>query len=134
LLADSRDRRRLLIVTQFGMFVVATTLVVLTVAGAATPLVLYIGTALLAVFTSVDNPTRQALVPNLVPRHLLTNALALNSTQRQFGQIAGPSIAGLVLAAFGPAPCYAVEAASRLATLKGVYLDHGRPETLPGRG
>ncbi len=133
LLADALDRRRLLLVTQLGQFTVAAALVGFTLAGAVTPLVLYVGTALLAAFTSVDNPTRQALVPNLVPRQLLTNALALNSTQRQFGQIAGPSIAGLVLAAFGPGPCYAAEAASRLATLTSLSMIQWRAEATPGR-
>ena len=98
-----------------------------------TPLVLYMGTGLLAVFMAVDNPTRQALVPNLVPRIHLTNALALNSTQRQFGQIAGPSIAGLVLAGFGPGQCYLVEALSRIATIVSLLVIAWRAEPTLGR-
>lgn len=134
LLADALDRRRLLIITQWGQFVVAAALVAFTLAGAVTPLVLYVGTAFLAVFTSVDNPARQALVPNLVPRHHLTNALALNSMQRQTGQIAGPSIAGLVLAGFGPGPCYAIEAASRIAMLVSLLFVRPRAQVTAGRG
>jgi MFS family permease len=133
LLADALDRRRLLMITQLGQLAVAAALAVFTIAGAVTPLILYAGTALLAIFMSVDNPTRQALVPNLVPRQLLTNALALNSTQRQFGQIAGPSLAGLVLAGFGPGPCYAMEAGSRVAMVISLFSITWRSQATPGR-
>src|SRR5437764_11049982 len=133
LLADSLDRRRLMMITQLGQLLVAAALAAFTLSGAVTPLVLYVGTGLLAVFMAVDNPTRQALVPNLVPRIHLTNALALNSTQRQFGQIAGPSIAGLVLAGFGPGQCYLVEALSRIATIVSLLVIAWRAEPTLGR-
>ena len=104
LLADALDRRKLLMLTNVGMLAVAAALVALSIAGAITPFVLYVGSAFLALFTSIDNPSRQALVPNLVSREHLANALALNITQRQMGMIAGPSIAGLVPGRPEPAP------------------------------
>jgi MFS family permease len=54
------------------------------------------------------------MVPNLVPREDLPKALALNSSQRYVSVIAGPSMAGVVLALFGPEVCYAVDAVSWL--------------------
>ncbi|HTM10330.1 MAG TPA: MFS transporter, partial [Verrucomicrobiae bacterium] len=91
--------------------------------GRASPGILYAATILLAFFNSLDNPSRQALVPNLVPRETLARALALNSSQRYVAVIAGPSLAGVVLAAFGPQACYAVDALSWLymvATLASI--------------
>jgi hypothetical protein len=55
------------------------------------------------------------MIPNLVPRDHLAQALALQRTQRYLPVIAGPSIAGLVLAFSGPAACYAIDACSWLA-------------------
>ncbi len=114
LLADAVDRRKLMMCTQTSLFFVSAALALVTHFGKASPGILYVATMLLALFTSLDTPTRQAMVPNLVPRELLPRALALNSSQRYVAVIAGPSIAGIVLAAFGPEACYAVDACSWL--------------------
>ena len=112
LLADAVNRRKLMMCTQGALFCVSATLALLTHAGKASPATLYAATILLAFFTSLDNPARQAIVPNLVPREILAPALALNSSQRYIGVIAGPSLAGVVLAAFGAEACYLVDACS----------------------
>lgn len=114
LLADAVDRRKLMMCTQTSLFFVSAALALVTHFGKASPGMLYVATMLLALFTSLDTPTRQAMVPNLVPRQLLAKAVALNSSQRYVAVIAGPSIAGIVLAAFGPEACYAVDACSWL--------------------
>ncbi len=114
LLADAVDRRKLMMCTQTSLFFVSAALALVTHFGKASPGILYVATMLLALFTSLDGPARQAMVPNLVPRELLPKALALNSSQRYVAVIAGPSIAGIVLAAFGPEACYAVDACSWL--------------------
>ena len=90
LLADAVNRRKLMMCTQLALFCVSTALALLTHAGKAGPATLYAATMLLAFFTSLDNPARQAMVPNLVPRDVLPRALALNSSQRYIGVIAGP--------------------------------------------
>ncbi|NIO11601.1 MAG: MFS transporter [Deltaproteobacteria bacterium] len=115
LLADAVDRRRLLIVTQLGQFLVSAGLVVVTISGRASPFALYLATVFLAVFSSLETPARQALPPNLVPRPELANALALTNAQRHVAMIAGPSLAGLALGFVGPALCYGVDAVSWLA-------------------
>jgi MFS family permease len=132
LLADAINRRKLMMCTQASLFVVSGTLTVLTVAGKASPWTLYVATMLLALFTSLDSPTRQAMVPSLVPRHQLPKALALNSSQRYVSVIAGPSLAGIVLAVYGPAACYAVDALSWL--VMAVSLSFIRTRMQEGRG
>jgi MFS family permease len=122
LLADAINRRKLMMFTQSGLCCVSATLAILTFAGQASPHMLYVATIFLALFTSLEQPSRQSLIPNLVPREHLAQALALQGTQRYFPVIAGPSIAGVVLAAFGPAACYAVDALSWLFMLSALTL------------
>jgi len=115
LLADAVDRRRLLILTQVGQFLVSAGLVVITLSGRASPFALYGANVFFAIFSSLETPARQALPPNLVPRTELTNALALTNAQRHVAMIAGPSLAGIALGFVGPALCYGVDAISWLA-------------------
>ena len=122
LLADAMNRRKLMMCTQLGLFCVSTLLALLTFAGKASPQVLYVATVFLAFFTSLEQPSRQSMIPSLVPRAQLVQALALQGTQRYVPIIAGPSLAGVVLALWGPAACYAVDACSWLAMLAALRL------------
>jgi len=122
LLADAINRRKLMMYTQTGLCCVSATLALLTFAGRASPHMLYIATMLLALFSSLEQPSRQSLIPNLVPRHDLAQALALQGTQRHVPMIAGPSLAGIVLALSGPATCYTIDALSWLAMLLALVL------------
>ncbi len=132
LLADAVDRRRLMMWTQLGQLCVSAMLTVATAAGWVSPGFLYAATALLALFTALENPARNAIVPNLVPRVDLTNALALNSTQRQVSQLAGPSLAGVLIAASGPALCYGLDTGSWLVMLGSLVLMRARPQAAGG--
>jgi MFS family permease len=126
-LADAVNRRRLLMATQVAQMCASIILAVMTAAGRVSPLVLYAASLFLAVFNSLEQPARNAIVPNLVPRTDLTSALALSGTQRHVATIVGPSLAGLLLARSGPTLCYAVDAISWLAML--VALAWMRPLT-----
>src|ERR1051325_7714556 len=131
LLADAMNRRKLMMVTQGNLFFVSGALALLSSSGQVTPAKLYAVTALLALFGSLESPSRQAMVANLVPAEDLSRALAIFSTQRQIATIAGPSIAGVVLAFAGPALCYAVDAVSWLIMLGALALIRAQ---LPARG
>jgi MFS family permease len=122
LLADAMNRRKLMMCTQSGLCCVSAALTIFTLAGKASPQLLYAATILLAFFTSLEQPSRQSLIPNLVPREHLAQALALQGTQRYVPVIAGPSIAGVVLAIYGPAACYLLDAISWLAMLSALLL------------
>ena len=131
LLADAMNRRKLMMVTQASLFFVSGALALLTLAGQVTPLKLYGVTVFLALFSSLESPSRQAIVTNLVPAEDLARAFAVFSTQRQIATIAGPSIAGLVLAFAGPGICYGVDAASWIVMLASLALIRTK---LPERG
>ena len=131
LLADAMNRRKLMMVTQGSLFFVSGSLALMTLGGHVTPLKLYGFTVFLALFSSLEVPSRQAIVTNLVPAEDLSRALAIFSTQRQIATIAGPSIAGVVLAIAGPSVCYAVDAISWLVMLVSLALIRTQ---LPERG
>jgi MFS family permease len=131
LLADAMNRRKLMMITQGCLFFVSGSLALLTLAGHVTPLKLYAVTVFLALFSSLEVPSRQSIVTNLVPAEDLSRALAIFSTQRQIATIGGPSVAGLVLAIAGPTACYTVDAISWLIMFGSLALIRTR---LPQRG
>jgi MFS family permease len=128
MVADAHDRRRVLLVTQTTLAFVAILVALLTWAGQATVLALYVLTALGAAAIAFDNPARQALVPNLVPREHFPNAAALNSTGMQVASVCGPMLAGLVIGAFGPAWAYLLNALSFGAVIVALLRIRYRPE------
>jgi len=132
LLADAIDRRKLMMCTQIGLFGVSSSLALLTITGNASAAMLYGATAALAIFSSLESPSRQSMIPNLVPREVLPRALALQGTQRYIPIIAGPSLAGVVLAVSGPTACYIVDAVSWLAMLSALALLRTRLQEGPG--
>lgn len=130
LLADAIDRRRLMMGTQAGLCAVSAALAAITWAGQTSPLTLYCVTVLLALLTSLEGPARHALVANLVPREDLPRAMALYSSQRYVAVIAGPAVAGLLLALLGPAACYGIDALSWSIMLLSLSLIRVRlPQT-----
>jgi MFS family permease len=133
LLADAVNRRHLMMATQIAQMCVSATLAVLTLAGRVTPAVLYAASLFLALFSALEQPARTAIIPNLVPRSDLTNALALSGTQRHLATIIGPSLAGLLLARSGATFCYAVDAASWLAMLAALAMMRPLPQAAGGR-
>lgn len=133
LLADAVNRRHLMMATQIGQMCVSASLAVMTLAGKVSPPVLYAASLFLALFSSLEQPARSAIIPNLVPRSDLTNALALTGTQRYVATIVGPSLAGFLLAHSGPTLCYAVDAVSWLAMLAALFIMRPLAQVAGGR-
>jgi len=96
--ADRRDRRAVMLAAQSVMTVGALALAGLTTAHRETLPALYLLNALGAAAGAFDNPSRQALIPRLVPAADLPGALALNLAMFQSALIAGPALAGLLIA------------------------------------
>lgn len=120
--ADAVNRRRLMVVTQIAMAIVASILAFLTFRGLTAVWPLYLLAALSSVAGAFDGPARQALLPNLVPREQLANAVSLNTLMFQIAAVAGPSLAGLVLATLDVGWAYALNALSFLAVLVALLL------------
>ena len=107
---DRTHRIRLLWITQTGMMLVAFVLAALTWLHLITPLEILGGSFVSAALLAFDNPARQALIPELVPRNDLLNALSLNSATYNGAALVGPALAGLLYARFGAAVLYLVNA------------------------
>ena len=120
--ADSHDRRRVLIATQTLMMIFAAILAGITNMNVVSAPLIYLLAACTAATGAFDGPARQALVPNLVRREHLTNALSLNNIMSQVASIAGPGLAGFVIAGLGVAAVYWINAASFLAVLIALLL------------
>jgi MFS family permease len=130
-MADAVDRRRLMLFTQTGMALAAATLAALTFSGAGSLGWVYLLAGLGAAFGSFDGPARNALIPSLVPREHLPNALGLNSIMFQAASVLGPSVGGALMAWRGVGWVYAVNAASFLVVLWALRAMRGVPERRP---
>jgi len=111
-LADAVDRRRLLLVTQTLAAIVALALTVLSFRGVSVLWPIYTLAALSAAVGAFDLPARQALVPTLVPREHLPNAISLQTIMFQTASVVGPALAGSVIAGWGVAWAYLCNAVS----------------------
>jgi len=116
-IADTADRRRVLIVTQTLMCLTAAALALLTATHRTTAATIYVVVALGATLASFANPARQALVPNLVPREHFGNAVSLTSISHQIAGIVGPTAAGILIGYGNLSATYWVNAASFTAVI-----------------
>ncbi|MFC4910774.1 MFS transporter [Actinomadura gamaensis] len=121
-IADRYPKRRVLMLTQTAMGMLALVLGVLAVTGQARVWHVYVLAFLLGLATVVDNPTRQSFVVEMVGRDDLPNAIALNSATFNGARLVGPAVAGLLIAAIGTGPVFFLNAASFGAVLLGLYL------------
>jgi MFS family permease len=120
--ADAWDRRRLMLATQTAMALVAATLAVLAFRGLDTLWPIYGLAALSAAAGSFDGPARQSLVPTLVPRAHLPNAIGLNTIMSQSASVLGPSAGGIVIATLGVGWAYGLNALSFFAVIAALVL------------
>src|SRR4029453_9642754 len=99
----------------------------LAVAGLVSPWVLLALTFLLNLGGALSAPAWQAIVPQLVPRHELATAVALNSAGFNLARAIGPAIGGLLVAAAGPAAVFMLNAASFLGVIGVIYPPRPAP-------
>ena len=130
--ADAWDRRRLMFVTQSLAALVALTLAILTFRGLTVVWPIYILAALGAAVSVFDLPARQALTPMLVPREHLPNAISLNTIMFQTASVAGPALAGLLIAATSVAWAYVANAISFGFVILALLLMRDVPQTDKG--
>jgi len=121
-IADRLNRRKLMLYTQTSMMLLALILAVLTSFH-----MIHIGAILLislltGLASALNNPAYQALVPDLVGREDLVNAIALNSAQFNMSRAIGPTIAGLALGSLGAAGCFYLNSVSFLALIVALLI------------
>jgi MFS family permease len=115
--ADRFNRRKMTILTQIALGLVALILGLNTAQGAISLWMLFGLVAAQSVAVAFDVPARQALIPSLVPRKDLASAYSLTSIASKVGGILGPAICGLVIAYLGLQWAYWINAISYLAVI-----------------
>ncbi|GLY30215.1 MFS transporter [Kineosporia sp. NBRC 101731] len=126
-LADSLDRRRLLVVTTALSAVAATVLVGLDATGVLAPWSLLTATFALGCLSALTSPAWQAIQPELVPREEIPAAASLGSVTVNAARAIGPAAAGLIVGFTGPWSVFALNALSFIGVLV-VLLRWDRPQ------
>ncbi|WP_026085398.1 MFS transporter [Streptomyces viridosporus] len=120
-IADSMDRRTLLLITNTGIAVTSLLFWVQAVAGLESVAVLMVLLAVQQAFWGLNAPARSASIARLVPEDELPAANALGSTVMQTGQVAGPLLAGALIPVVGLPELYLIDALALCATVWAVY-------------
>jgi MFS family permease len=121
-IVDRLDTWRTVVVTQAIRMVIAATLAGVVLAGVVQVWMVYTLAVLTGIVLVLDAPSRQQLTFKMVGRDELPNAVALNSSLFNAARVVGPGIGGLLIAAFGVGPAFAINAASFVAVLVGLLL------------
>ena len=123
--ADALDRRRLMLATQILSTIVASVLAALAFQGVTHVWPIYLLAALGSAVSAFDLPARQALVPTLVPREHLPNAISLNTIMFQVAAVLGPSLGGILIAATNVGWAYVANAISFLFVAAAILMMRG---------
>ncbi len=110
--ADRFDRKRVMLTSQVGNVLLNFGFAVLIASGLLQVWHLFVFTVLTGVGWAFNMPVRTSIIPGLVPRADLMNALALNSAGFNFARIFGPAVAGVLIAATGPAENFFLQSAA----------------------
>jgi MFS family permease len=128
-MADSFDRRKVMLGAQFFMLAVSVALATCAWTGLITPWLLLAFTFSIGCGAAFNAPTWQASVGDMVPRSQLAGAIALNSMGFNIARSVGPAIGGAIVAALGAAAAFGVNALSYLPLI--IVLARWRPATKP---
>ena len=122
LVADRWPRHRVVIATQIASMSLAFTLAALTMTGRIRVWEIVVLATILGIVNAFDVPARQAFLIEMVGREDLLNAIALNSSMFNGARVAGPAIAGVVVALVGEGWCFLLNGISYIAVLAGLFL------------
>lgn len=119
--ADRMDRRKLLLRTQWLLLAAVLVMGVVVSSGWVEVWHIFAFTLITGVAWSFNDPVRLSLVPNVVPREDLMNAVALNSTAFNLTKIVGPAMSGFLIALFGAGGNFFVQAAAYTGVLFAIF-------------
>ncbi len=116
-LVDRADERRILQISQWAAMVVAALLGAAILLDIAEPWHLLVAAALNGTIMAINQTVRQTMVPSIVTRDLMANAISLNSAGSNAMRIIGPSIAGVIIGTAGAGACFVLQALALMAAL-----------------
>lgn len=120
--ADTVDRRRLLLVTQAGLAACSLALVLLSILPTTPVLALYVVAFVAAGLASIDQPARVSALPRLVPPERLSAAIAMNALMSSTSAVIGPALGGIVLATAGIGAAYLIDVATYGAAIVALLM------------
>jgi MFS family permease len=130
-LADALDRRRLMLSMQIVMLTSALLLAWHTLSGGTALWPIYALTAINSAAAAFEGPARQSLIPALVPRSVLPNAISLNTIAFQLAAVSGPALVGPILVFWGVGFVYLINSISFLAAIWAVLAMRDLPAHAP---
>src|SRR5690242_17200559 len=123
-IADRHSRHRIVIATQIASMLLALTLAALTLTGTIQIWQIFVMSGLLGTVNAFDIPARQAFLVEMTSREDLINAIALNSSAFNGARIAGPAVAGILVALVGEGWCFFANGVSYIAVIAGLLMMH----------
>jgi MFS family permease len=130
IVADRKDRQRVVIATQVASMLLAFILAALALSGRVQVWHIFVLAVLLGVVNAFDIPGRQAFLVDMVGKEDLMNAIALNSSMFNGARIIGPAIAGILVAKIGEGWCFFANAVSYIAVIIGLLMMRVHARTL----
>ena len=121
-IADRVDRRRLLLFTQGGSALTSFGLGLVVATGQVEVWHIYLASVINGTLQTFDAPARRAMYTTMVPRSQMQNAITLNAAVFRIARLIGPSLAGILIVATGPALPYFINAVSFLAIIGALLL------------
>jgi MFS family permease len=135
LIADRLNKRKVLYVTQSSAAILALTLGLLVFTHSILLWQVFLLSSFLGVVNLFDNPARQTFVSEMVERHLLPNAVSLNSVVMNSARVIGPAIGGVLILTVGVGTCFIFNAASYIAVIVALSrMREGELYAAPGVG
>lgn len=129
--ADRRERRRVLVVTQSALMVLAFAVAGVTLAGSASVATIIPIVGLSGIVLAFNAPAFQAIIPDLVPSSLVVDAVSLNAAQFSVARVIGPAIGGFLVAAAGAGWAFLTNGASFLAVIVALMCMRSVPHDPP---
>lgn len=132
--ADVYDRRRIILLAQVAPLLATLVVLAAIASGEVSLLLLYAVVLVSGLASSFENPARQALLPQIVPREAFTNAITVNSTVQSLSFVTGPTVAGFLIGWSGEGAAYLASAGCTLVAVVSMLFVRGvAPSTARGR-
>src|SRR5712692_90684 len=120
--ADAFDRRKLLLIIEITLAMTSAVLALCTIFHVINLYIIYAVVLVAASVSSFEFPTRQSMIPTLVPREQMPDAMSLNMVMMQLTFIIGPTLGGFVIAWFGVANTYWIDVVSYFVVMGSLLL------------
>jgi len=122
IVADKYDRRTIMLTSQILLTLVTVTFIFLVFTSQITPMAIYILIGVNSLVASFDTPARQAIIPHLVEKKDLLNAVSLMTLFWHTSKVIGPAFAGLLIASSGLSSIYVINALTFTAVIVGILM------------